>query len=211
MQSELLSACDHPWMLCVGWLHIEQTLRELIISLPSEEITESKAYIIVFKTSCQWCLSWTAEIQFISLHCISLRSFLILLPQLSLGLQSGVFLSGTMTKIRTTFLLCSMCATCPSHLICFDITLNVFCNLQVLKIGSLRFYVASCYPFSLTTLTSVSSQTALICCETYIIGCKADGCVLCNLLGIKWPKNKLPVLIVMNVRRITRTCHGSHG
>jgi hypothetical protein len=58
---------------------------------------------------------------------ISLRSILNPSSRLRLGLQSGLFPSGFLTKILYTFLSCPMRATCPAHHIRLDmICLMIF-------------------------------------------------------------------------------------
>jgi len=80
-------------------------------------------FITVFTTACYWSLSQARWIQFISSHPISLRSILIF----SFHLHLGLFPSCFPTKILYAFLISSMCATCPIHLILLDlITLIIF-------------------------------------------------------------------------------------
>ena len=65
-------------------------------------------------------LSWASPIQSIYPHPTSWRSNLILSTHLCLGLPSGLFPSGFLTKTLYTPLSSPICATCPAHLILLD-------------------------------------------------------------------------------------------
>jgi hypothetical protein len=61
-----------------------------------------------------------------SLPVFFLRFTLILAYHLYLGLQSGHFTSGILTKILCIYLISPVCATCPTHLIAVVLILTVF-------------------------------------------------------------------------------------
>ena len=65
-------------------------------------------------------LSWASPIQSIYPHPTSWRSILILFTHLRLGLPSGFFPSGFLTKILYVPLSSPIRATCPAHLILLD-------------------------------------------------------------------------------------------
>ena len=65
-------------------------------------------------------LSWARPIQSIHPNPTSWRSILILSTHLRLGLPSGLFPTGFLTKTLYTPLTSSIRATCPAHLILLD-------------------------------------------------------------------------------------------
>jgi hypothetical protein len=73
-----------------------------------------------FKRALHCSPSWPTSIQYISSHSISLRSILILSAHLRLGLRP----SGLPTNILYAFLF-SIRATCPAHLILFDLIILI--------------------------------------------------------------------------------------
>jgi hypothetical protein len=79
-----------------------------------------RRFIIVFITVRHWSLSWARWVQFTLSYSISIRCNLILCHHLRLDLPSGLFPSDLPTKILYGFLIFTMRATCPAHLILFD-------------------------------------------------------------------------------------------
>ena len=61
------------------------------------------------------------SIQSMPPYITSWRPILILSSHLRLGLPSGLFPSGFPTKILYKIILSSICATCPAHLVLFDL------------------------------------------------------------------------------------------
>jgi len=77
-------------------------------------------FITVFTKAHQLSLYSARCIQSTPNHPISLRSFLILSSFLRLDPPSGLFFSGSQTKILYSFLISPMRATFPTHLILLD-------------------------------------------------------------------------------------------
>jgi hypothetical protein len=80
-------------------------------------------------------LSWSSWIQTTSLLHISLTSVLTLFYHLSLGLPSFICSPGFRTKILYAFLISFIRATCPVHLILFDLIILIMCR-EVWKLWS---------------------------------------------------------------------------
>jgi len=80
----------------------------------------TRKFITVFTSACHMSLSWASLIQSIPPHTTSWRSSLILSSHLCLGLPSGLFPSGFLTKTLYTPLPSTICATCSGHLILLD-------------------------------------------------------------------------------------------
>jgi len=85
---------------------------------PIPHLSWNRRFITIFTGSRHWTPSWARRIQSTLSHPVSPRSTLIS-SRLRLGLQSGLVPSGFPTKILYAFLVCSVRATCPTHLILF--------------------------------------------------------------------------------------------
>ena len=75
----------------------------------------TRKFITAFTSTRHLSLSCASSIQCIHPHPTSLRSILILSPLLCLGLPSGPFPSGFLTKTLYTSLLSPIRAICPDH------------------------------------------------------------------------------------------------
>ena len=80
----------------------------------------TRRFITSFTSARQLSLSWASSIQSIPPHHTSWRSKLILSSHLSLGLPSGLFPSGFLTKTLYTPLISPIRTTCPAHSILLD-------------------------------------------------------------------------------------------
>ena len=80
----------------------------------------TRRFLTVLISARHLSLSWANSIQSPQPPPTSWRSILILSSHLSLGLPSGLFPSGFLTKILYTTLLSPIGATCPAHLILLD-------------------------------------------------------------------------------------------
>jgi len=90
-----------------------------------------------------WSLFWARWKQSTPSHPISLRPILIL-SYLHLSLPNGLLPSGFLTKILYAFLIFSMCATRPTHIILwFDHLNNIWWSIQVMKFFIMQFSPAS--------------------------------------------------------------------
>jgi hypothetical protein len=77
-------------------------------------------FISMFTRTQHWSLSCTRHIQSTISHPISLRPIIVLPSHIYLGLPSGHFPAGFLTKILYSFLNSVSCANCPIHLILLD-------------------------------------------------------------------------------------------
>ena len=77
----------------------------------------TRRFITALTSICHLSLSWASPIQSTYEHPTSWRSILILSTHLRLGLPSGLFPSGFLTKTLYAPLSSPICATCPAHLI----------------------------------------------------------------------------------------------
>jgi hypothetical protein len=97
---------------------------------------EPKRFNTVFTTACHWSLSWVRCIHSLPSHPISLGSVLILLSHLRLRRQCVPFPSCFPTTLLYTFLVSSMGATWPTHLIFLEfITLIIFGEAYEFLVG----------------------------------------------------------------------------
>jgi len=77
----------------------------------------TRRFMAAFTSARQLSLSWSSSIQSIPPHPTSWRSTLILSSHQHLGLPSGLFPSGFLSKTLYTHLLSPIRATCAAHLI----------------------------------------------------------------------------------------------
>ena len=94
------------------------TVPQLVKKFPAFYV--NRWFITTFTTARHLSLSWASSIQSIPPHPTSWRSILILSSHLRLGLPSGLFHSGFLTKTLYTFLLSPIRATSPAHHIHLD-------------------------------------------------------------------------------------------
>jgi hypothetical protein len=86
----------------LSWALLEKlSIVQLLKNFPA--FYETRRFIIVFTRTLHWFLSWARWIQSIPFHPVSLRSILILIAHLRLGLPSGLFPSGFPTNILYAF------------------------------------------------------------------------------------------------------------
>ena len=85
-------------------------------------------------------ISWANSIQSMLPHSTSWSSILILSSLLCLGLPSGLFPSGLLSKTLYTPLLSQIYATCPAHAILFKFLPYIF--LSVIRLYGIISYVA---------------------------------------------------------------------
>jgi hypothetical protein len=92
----------------------------------------------MFVRACHWSLYWARCIHSTSSHPISQRSIPLLASYICLGLLSGLFPSGFLTKILYTFLISPMHTTCLAQLILLDlIIVTIFGKIYKLWSSSL--------------------------------------------------------------------------
>ena len=94
-----------------NWFAASQEIRRVSRNLKVRYRTQSVRHL---------SLPWASPIQSIYPHPTSWRSILILSTHLRLGLLSGLFPSGFLTKTLYTPLSSPIRATCPAHLILLD-------------------------------------------------------------------------------------------
>jgi hypothetical protein len=130
-------------------VHLEKlTGSQLVKNFPT--FHETWRFITAFTSARHVSLIWPRIIQSIPPHPTSWRSILILSPHLSLGLPSGIFPSGFPTKILYTPLLYPIRATCPSHLLLFDLIThnNIWWRVQITNLLIMWFWW-ECYWYSI--------------------------------------------------------------
>ena len=106
--------------------------RVLLEKLPGLQLVKkfpafhgTRRFITALTSVRQLSLSWASPIQSIYPHPTSWRSILILSTHLRLGLPSGLFPSGFPTKTLYTPLSSSIRATCPAHLIIWNVITGI--------------------------------------------------------------------------------------
>jgi hypothetical protein len=85
----------------------------------------TRRFIAVFTRTLHWSLSWARSIQSIPPHPISLRPISLLSTYQRFGLICGLIPSGFPTNILYASLFYPIRATCPTHLILFDLIILI--------------------------------------------------------------------------------------
>jgi len=96
----------------------------------------TQRFITAFTSARHLSLSWASSIQSIPPHPTSWRSILILSSHLDLGLPSGLFPSGFLTKTLFTPLLSLIHVTCPTHLILPDFIIRTMLGEEYRSLSS---------------------------------------------------------------------------
>jgi len=106
-----------------SWVLLEKlTGSQLVKKFP--EFYGTRRFITAFTSARHLSLFWARSIQSMPPHPTSWRSILILSSHLSLGLLSSLFTSGYPTNTLCTPLLSPTRATCPAHLIPFELIIR---------------------------------------------------------------------------------------
>ena len=128
-------------------------------------------------------LSWASSIQSIPSHPTSWRSILILSSHLSLGLPSGLYPSGFLTKILNTPLPSPIRATCPAYLILLDFITRTILGEQYRSLNSsLYSFLHSPVTSSLlglNTLLNTQFSNTLRLCSSLIVRDQEFFLMLC--------------------------------
>jgi hypothetical protein len=101
----------------------------------------TRRFITAFTSARHLSLSWTSPIQSIPPHLTSWRSILILSSHLRLGLPSGLFPTGFPTQTLYTPLPSPIRATCPAHLILFDLITRTILSEEYRSSSSLLWWM----------------------------------------------------------------------
>ena len=110
------------------------TVSQLVKNFPP--FYGTRRFITAFTNACHMSLSWDRSIQSMPPHPTSWGSFLILSSLLRLGLPSGLFPSGFLTKTPYTYLLAHIRATCPAYLILLDLIIRKIFGEQYRSLSS---------------------------------------------------------------------------
>jgi hypothetical protein len=119
-------------------------------------------FITVFTRALNWTLPWAILFQYIPPQPISLKSILILFSYLRVGFPSGVFPSGFLTKILPAFLFAPMSATCPVHLIFFDLIILIIYKAKGTIYGSPHYVSSLCIFLQLPIISSLLDPNILL-------------------------------------------------
>ena len=131
MTSPLIAYLLIPW----SRVFLEKlTGSQLVKKFPAFYGTQK--IITAFTSARHLSLSWARQIQSKIPHPTSWRFILILSSHLRLGLPSGLFLSGFLTKTLYKPLLFPICTKCPhpSHSSRFDHPNNIWWGVQIIKL-----------------------------------------------------------------------------
>ena len=123
-------------------------LEKLTGSAPSQipRIFGTRRFTPVLTSARHLSLSWANSIQSSQTPPTSCRSILILSSHLGLGLPSGIFPSGVLTRTLWTPLPCPIRATCTAHLILLDFTTRTKFGKEYTSLSSsLCIFIFPCY------------------------------------------------------------------
>ena len=181
----------HSWIILL-WVTYLLTpwsrviLEKLTGSAARQEIPRifgTRRFLTVLTSARHLSLSWANSIQSLQLSPTSWTSILILSSHLRMGLPSGLFPSGFLTRTLCTPLLSRIRATCPTHLIFLDFTtrtilgkeyrslrlcttITIFVAEQAQRHEPWQFFLLSVFSFSQCLLYSVLSSSFIPNCRT---------------------------------------------